>query len=69
VNESDEDIIYHIFDPSFSTAEVLTDVSGRGVGLFDIKENVNQLGGHIELNSLKGKGTVFTFKLPLLQST
>jgi two-component system chemotaxis sensor kinase CheA len=69
VNESDEDIIYHIFDPSFSTAEVLTDVSGRGVGLFDIKENVNQLGGHIELNSLKGKGTVFTFKLPLVQPT
>lgn len=65
VNESDEDIIYHIFDPSFSTAETLTDVSGRGVGLFDIQENVNQLGGHIELNSLKGKGTVFTFKLPL----
>ncbi len=68
VNESDEDIIYHIFDPSFSTAETITDVSGRGVGLFDIKENVNQLGGHIELNSLVGKGTVFTFKLPLVQS-
>jgi two-component system chemotaxis sensor kinase CheA len=66
INESDEDIIYHIFDPSFSTAEILTDVSGRGVGLFDIKENVNELGGHIELNSLKGRGTVFTFKLPIV---
>lgn len=65
---SDKQIIYHIFDSSFSTAETITDVSGRGVGLYDIKKNVEKLKGTIELDSRPGKGTRFTFLLPLPQS-
>ncbi len=65
LEKSDRDIIYHIFDPSFSTAENVTDLSGRGIGLFDIKENLEKIGGFIELESKLGKGTIFSFTIPL----
>ena len=63
--EMDERIIYHIFDPSFSTASSLTDLSGRGVGLYDVQQNLSKLGGTIELLSVFGKGTVFRFYIPI----
>lgn len=62
--KSDEDIIYHIFEPSFSTAEQVTDLSGRGVGLYDVKVIVEKLGGEIQLISKPNQGTLFSFKLP-----
>jgi two-component system chemotaxis sensor kinase CheA len=65
INEPDEKIIYHIFDPSFSTADEITDVSGRGVGLYDIKANLEELGGSLEIQSKVGAGSVFSFYIPL----
>lgn len=62
--KSDEDIIYHIFDSSFSTAEQVTDLSGRGVGLYDVKVIVEKLKGEIQLLSHPREGTLFSFKLP-----
>jgi len=65
VSESDKEIILHIFDSSFSTAEVLSDISGRGVGLYDIKKNVEAYEGFMEVQSKVGKGTLFTFGLKM----
>ena len=65
IAKKDDQIIYHIFDANFSTAENITDISGRGVGLYDIKKNVEKLQGAIELESRIGKGTLFSFLLPL----
>lgn len=65
LQKSDSQIIYHIFDPYFSTAEQVSDLSGRGVGLFDIKKNIEKLNGTIELQSRVGKGTIFSFLIPL----
>ncbi len=64
LNKSDEDVIYHIFDASFSTAEQVTDLSGRGVGLYDVKLIVEKLGGEIQLLSKVNQGTLFSFKIP-----
>jgi two-component system chemotaxis sensor kinase CheA len=65
ISKSDSQIIYHIFDPYFSTSEQVSDISGRGVGLYDIKKNVEKLNGTIELQSRVGKGTIFSFLLPM----
>jgi len=54
-----------IFLPGLSTAERLTDVSGRGVGLDVVKTNLDRLGGKVEIHSETGKGTAFRIKLPL----
>lgn len=54
-----------IFEPGFSTAKQITDVSGRGVGLDVVKRNIQALRGKIEIRSVKGQGTVFTIRLPL----
>ncbi|MBF0117211.1 MAG: chemotaxis protein CheA [Desulfobacterales bacterium] len=54
-----------IFQPGFSTAESITDVSGRGVGLDVVKRNIESLRGSIDIQSIEGKGTTFTLKLPL----
>jgi len=54
-----------IFEPGFSTAEVVTDVSGRGVGMDVVKRNINSLGGSIEIKSELGVGTSFVVRLPL----
>ncbi|NPA25947.1 MAG: response regulator, partial [Deltaproteobacteria bacterium] len=51
--------------PSLSTAEKVTDVSGRGVGMDVVKSNIDQLGGQIEIDSEPGKGTTIKIKLPL----
>lgn len=54
-----------IFLPGFSTAETITDVSGRGVGMDVVKTNLDQLGGIIDIDSEAGKGTTIRIKLPL----
>jgi two-component system, chemotaxis family, sensor kinase CheA len=62
---SDEGVIELIFEPGFSTAHKVTEVSGRGVGLDVVKKGVTKLGGSIEVKNRPGYGTVFTIKLPL----
>jgi two-component system chemotaxis sensor kinase CheA len=61
----DQDIIYRIFDPDFSTAEEVTSISGRGVGMSAIKDVVDRMHGRIKIESVVGKGTKFIFDLPL----
>ncbi len=51
--------------PGLSTAELVTDVSGRGVGMDVVKSNLDKLGGTMDIESIKGKGSVFRIKLPL----
>jgi two-component system, chemotaxis family, sensor kinase CheA len=64
--ELSDDRIYNlIFAPGFSTAEVVSDVSGRGVGMDVVRRNVNELGGHIQVLSEAGKGTTVRIRLPL----
>ncbi|MBK7927194.1 MAG: chemotaxis protein CheA [Bryobacterales bacterium] len=62
---SDSDIYNLIFEPGFSTAAAVTDVSGRGVGMDVVRKQVMKLRGRIEIHSEPGKGTVFQLKLPL----
>lgn len=64
-NMNDQDIIELLFKPSFSTAEKITDVSGRGVGLDVVKTKIEALGGNIEIKTQLGKGSTFTIRLPL----
>ncbi|MCW8878776.1 MAG: chemotaxis protein CheA [Kangiellaceae bacterium] len=60
-----EQVLSLIMEPGFSTAEVVSDVSGRGVGMDVVKRNINNLGGSVEIESELGKGTTFTIRLPL----
>lgn len=60
-----EQAIDLIFQPGFSTNEVVTDLSGRGVGMDVVKSIVEGLGGHVEIESSPGEGTCITIKLPL----
>ena len=60
-----DQILSLIMEPGFSTAEVVSDVSGRGVGMDVVKRNINNLGGSVEISSEMGKGTTFTIRLPL----
>ncbi|MCL9781671.1 chemotaxis protein CheA [Vibrio sp. S4M6] len=62
---SEKQVLGLIFAPGFSTAEEVTDVSGRGVGMDVVKRNIEELGGHIEVESELGKGSKFTISLPL----
>jgi len=62
---AEEQLYEFIFEPGFSTATELTQVSGRGVGMDVVKTEVAQLGGRIEIISLLGKGTTFRLYLPL----
>ncbi len=62
---TDRQIYELIFMPGFSTAEQLTDVSGRGVGMDVVRRNIQALGGNIEIVSELGKGTTITIHLPL----
>tara|TARA_R110002020_G_scaffold65144_4_gene172196 strand:- start:1979 stop:4276 length:2298 start_codon:yes stop_codon:yes gene_type:complete len=64
-NLSDEEIDNLIFHPGFSTAEKLSDISGRGVGMDVVKRSIQQLGGRISITSKPGKGSIFTMSLPL----
>ncbi|WP_439570625.1 chemotaxis protein CheA, partial [Methylibium sp.] len=54
-----------IFEPGFSTAEVVTDVSGRGVGMDVVKKNIASLGGTVEIDSAEGYGMRVAVRLPL----
>ncbi|KAA5939594.1 chemotaxis protein CheA [Pantoea sp. Bo_2] len=64
-NMSDEEVGMLIFAPGFSTAEQVTDVSGRGVGMDVVKRNIQEMGGHVEIASKQGKGTTIRILLPL----
>jgi two-component system chemotaxis sensor kinase CheA len=62
---SDEEIDNLIFLPGFSTAEVISDISGRGVGMDVVRRSIQGLGGRISISSEPGKGSKFTMSLPL----
>jgi two-component system, chemotaxis family, sensor kinase CheA len=59
------DIQQFIFHPGLSTAETVTAISGRGVGMDVVRTNVEKIGGSIEIRSAKGEGATFTIKIPL----
>lgn len=61
----DKEIVDFLFMPSFSTADKITDVSGRGVGLDVVKSKIEGLGGDIEVRTKKNEGSIFTIRLPL----
>ena len=62
---TDKEIIDLLFMPSFSTAEKISDVSGRGVGLDVVKSKIETLGGDVECKTVLGEGSTFTIRLPL----
>jgi len=62
---SDQQIYQYIFRAGFSTAEKVTSISGRGVGMDVVRSNVEKIGGTIELKSVPGKGSTFIIKIPL----
>lgn len=62
---SDQDVYQLIFAPGFSTAEAVTDISGRGVGMDVVRKNILGLGGTVELDSALGRGTCVRVRLPL----
>ena len=62
---SDQDAYQLIMQPGFSTADKISNISGRGVGLDVVKTMINNLKGNISVSSVKGHGTTFTIKLPL----
>ncbi|OGV48363.1 MAG: hypothetical protein A2017_00460 [Lentisphaerae bacterium GWF2_44_16] len=65
VQMEDRDVLALIFAPGFSTAEKITEVSGRGVGMDVVKRNIEELRGTVEIQSEYGKGSTFTIRLPL----
>lgn len=62
---SDREVHHLIFAPGFSTAEKVTNVSGRGVGMDVVKSNIEKIGGLVEISSVEGEGTKITLKIPL----
>ena len=60
-----KEIFRFIFEAGFSTAKVVSDISGRGVGMDVVRSNIEKLNGIIELDSARGQGTTITIKLPL----
>jgi two-component system, chemotaxis family, sensor kinase CheA len=62
---TDEEVWNLIFMPGFSTADQVTDISGRGVGMDVVKRNIQSMGGHVEITSHAGKGTTTRIVLPL----
>jgi len=64
-NMSEKEAFMLIFKPGFSTAAKVTNVSGRGVGMDVVKTNIEKLNGIIEVDSVKGKGSIFKLKIPL----
>jgi two-component system chemotaxis sensor kinase CheA len=62
---SDKEAVQLIFAPGLSTAEQLSDVSGRGVGMDVVRANVERINGSVEVETRKGQGTTFTIRLPL----
>ncbi len=65
---TDSQVFNFIFAPGFSTAEAVTDVSGRGVGMDVVKTNIEKLKGTIEIESQDGQGSVFSISIPLTTS-
>ncbi|MCK9858155.1 chemotaxis protein CheA [Paenibacillus sp. ATY16] len=65
---SDEDINMLIFAPGFSTADKISDISGRGVGLDVVRSKITSLGGNVTVDSALGRGTKFAVQLPLTLS-
>ncbi len=64
-NLTDQEIINLIFEPGFSTAEQVTNLSGRGVGMDVVRRNIQSLRGSVEVSSEEGQGTTFAIRLPL----
>lgn len=62
---SESEIYNLIFTPGFSTADTVTDISGRGVGMDVVKTSIEKLKGRIEISSQKGRGSKFTLRMPL----
>jgi two-component system chemotaxis sensor kinase CheA len=62
---TDNEIFLLIFEPGFSTAETVTDISGRGVGMDVVRRHVHKLRGRIDIQTKPGEGTTFSIKLPL----
>ncbi|AOT73058.1 hypothetical protein Gferi_09340 [Geosporobacter ferrireducens] len=62
---SDTEVIHYIFEPGFSTAKEISDISGRGVGLDVVKSNIGKLNGMVDVKTVLGEGTRFVIKLPL----
>ena len=62
---SDHDVLQFIMKPGFSTAEQVTQISGRGVGMDVVDSEIKQLGGVLEIATVEGRGTTFTIRLPL----
>lgn len=62
---SEEKIMNLIFAAGFSTAEVVSDVSGRGVGMDVVRRNINEIGGHVQVHSRPGQGSTVRIRLPL----
>jgi two-component system chemotaxis sensor kinase CheA len=62
---SDRDAVQLIFRPGFTTAETVTQVSGRGVGMDVVKSNVERIGGRVEVHSRRGDGTTIRITVPL----
>jgi two-component system chemotaxis sensor kinase CheA len=65
---TDADIDALIFAPGFSTADQLTDISGRGVGMDVVRRNIASIGGRIDIRSVPGRGTTFQLHLPLTRA-
>jgi len=64
-NMTNKQIHQFVFDAGFSTAEKVTSVSGRGVGMDVVRTNIEKIGGTIDLHSVEGEGSTFTIKIPL----
>ncbi len=64
-NPSDRDLFALIFEPGFSTAKQVTDISGRGVGMDVVRRNIEELRGTVDISSAPGRGSTFSIKLPL----
>ncbi|PCJ58898.1 MAG: hypothetical protein COA73_09600 [Candidatus Hydrogenedentota bacterium] len=64
-NMEDKEVWNLIFEPGFSTAKQVTEVSGRGVGMDVVKRNIQELRGSVEITSELGKGSIFSIQLPL----
>ena len=65
LNQNQSEILEYIFMPGFTTSEVVSEISGRGIGMDVVKTNIEKLNGIIDLTSEKGKGTKIILKLPL----
>jgi two-component system chemotaxis sensor kinase CheA len=62
---SDDRVFKLVFEPGFSTADKVTDISGRGVGMDVVKRNIEKLNGRIDINSKTDQGSTFTLRIPL----